>query len=375
MAADRKRSFEMPVYDNFELSDFEEISVISQKENNITNKVSYVKNKNDQKIYIAKQMDLCGEDVMSCILACQEEQDEKRIPGIPQIVCLKKEGDTLLLVEEFINSPTLAECIELYDISDREFAHILSMVCRIISPLHHAKTPIIHRDIKPDNILLDWKTFKESGGSKGVYVIDFNAAKIYHRDKSRDTRLMGTPNYAAPEQFGFAASDMRTDVYGVGAILKKFVADREINDGLEEIAAKATKLSPDDRYQSMDELETALLCYVTDEKKRGIPGFRTKNPAHMICAILGYAFCIYVAWLTCVKDGSLAENIAIKICTFIILISYIFLATDYRNIWSHRKYIRGEKRWIKIIAAIVYCVCIPVFWISLFALVVTILGI
>ena len=71
--------------------------------------------------------------------------------------------------------------------------------------------PIIHRDITPFNILIT--------SSLDVSLIDFNASKQFKKNKKKDTLLMGTQNYAAPEQFGFFQSDARTDIYALANLL------------------------------------------------------------------------------------------------------------------------------------------------------------
>ena len=56
-----------------------------------------------------------------------------------------------------------------------------------------------------------------------LYLIDFDAAKTYNPNKTKDTVLMGTVDYAAPEQYGFLQSDQRTDIYSIGILMNKML--------------------------------------------------------------------------------------------------------------------------------------------------------
>ena len=84
-------------------------------------------------------------------------------------------------------------------------------ICRLLETLHTQQPPIIHRDIKPENILL------LPDGRVGL--IDFGIARQYKSGQDTDTRRMGTRSTAAPEQYGFAQTDHRTDLYALGMTL------------------------------------------------------------------------------------------------------------------------------------------------------------
>lgn len=84
-------------------------------------------------------------------------------------------------------------------------------VCKVVQILHEKfDPPIIHRDIKPDNVI---------AVSDGVVLIDFGAARIYDSEKDHDTHPYATRAYAPPEQFGYAQTDRKSDIYSLGMLL------------------------------------------------------------------------------------------------------------------------------------------------------------
>jgi serine/threonine protein kinase len=94
----------------------------------------------------------------------------------------------------------------------------------------HAQTPsIIFRDVKPANIM------RTRRGR--LYLIDFGIARRFNPDKKRDTGALGSPGYAAPEQYGRAQSTEKTDIYGLGVTLEHLLTGKEPLD-----AASATPL-------------------------------------------------------------------------------------------------------------------------------------
>lgn len=94
----------------------------------------------------------------------------------------------------------------------------LPFVIRIMAPivdainyLHTQNPPIIHRDIKPPNIIVPLH-------SADALLVDFGLAKEDENDKTTNVFRYGTPGYAAPEQYG-QGTDIRTDVYGLAATI------------------------------------------------------------------------------------------------------------------------------------------------------------
>ena len=112
----------------------------------------------------------------------------------------------------------------------RETAEAGLSFCAILGKLHGSDPPLIYRDFKPANILIR---------RDGSYVlIDYGACRIFKTEASRDTKMLGTEGYAAPEQYGgWEQSDVRTDIYGIGAVLHHMLSGRHpLETGLGSVA-------------------------------------------------------------------------------------------------------------------------------------------
>ena len=115
---------------------------------------------------------------------------------------------------------------------------------------------IVHRDIKPDNIIIC--------DDNNVKIIDFDISKIYKSNQRSDTQTLGTVGFAAPEQFGMQQSDARTDLYSLAVLLNVLLTGEHPsvkmceNKKLLKIIKKSLSINPSDRYSSAEEMFKAL---------------------------------------------------------------------------------------------------------------------
>jgi len=121
------------------------------------------------------------------------------------------------VIEEFVSGVTLQQSINQgKSFSEEELELLFKEIAQILIPLH--KQLIIHRDIKPDNIML-----AESGQ---LFLIDFGAARSFeYNSKASDTLLLGTKEFAAPEQYGVCPTDARTDIYTLGKVIRNLLPE------------------------------------------------------------------------------------------------------------------------------------------------------
>ena len=176
-------------------------------------------------------------------------------PAAPEILeCIETESG-LTVIEEYIEGETLEELLGEGRFSAERAAGIILDLCSALLPLHSAEPPIICRDLKAENVMID-----KAGA---VRIVDFDIARTWQPGKTRDTRLLGTREYAAPEQFGFRQTDARTDIYALGVLLnylmlRKFPAEESLSGTWGEIVGKCTRMDPEQRYQNVGELAEAL---------------------------------------------------------------------------------------------------------------------
>ncbi|MDO4547068.1 MAG: protein kinase [Clostridia bacterium] len=129
----------------------------------------------------------------------------------------------------------------------------------ILDVLHRQDPPIIHRDIKPQNIIV--------GDDYGIVLIDFGISRRYSPERSSDTAYMGTRGFAPPEQYGFSQTDARADIYATGVLLLWLLTGNidprtDINQvkdkRLKRVIRKMTAFAPEKRYKGAIEAKKDL---------------------------------------------------------------------------------------------------------------------
>ena len=175
-------------------------------------------------------------------------------PNIPQIFDVIPEQNGCIVLEEFIDGVTVADILDGNTYHEQGAKAVISQVCDALKILHSMH--IIHRDIKPENIMI------RTDGT--VLLIDFDAARFYKPYRSEDTKFVGTVGYAAPEQFGMAQSDPRTDIFALGILLNIMLTgehpSKVLYQGrLRKVIEKCIQVNPQKRYQTAMELKQSLV--------------------------------------------------------------------------------------------------------------------
>lgn len=165
-------------------------------------------------------------------------------PYLPQILQVEQHQDGITLLEEYIDGANLAEI----KLPEKQIVALMEELCEVLVFLHgHG---ILHRDIKPSNLLL--------APDGHIRLIDFDAAREEKPSADSDTRLLGTKGYAPPEQYGFAQTDARADIYAVGVTMKQLSGKRAEKRPYRHILRKCTEFAPKRRYQTAGALLRAL---------------------------------------------------------------------------------------------------------------------
>ncbi|MCL2499882.1 MAG: serine/threonine protein kinase [Defluviitaleaceae bacterium] len=230
-------------------------------------------------------MELAGYTVIEKLAACDDKtlyliKDERGIPyvlkvfakaykfplyenlaklahiNMPRILEAVPLEDSFYIIEEYIEGKTLKEILaDTGALGKGEALHILYQLCDALAYLHSQPTPIIHRDITPANVI------RMRDGR--VKLLDFDIAREYKKDEVRDTEVVGTKPYAPPEQYGFAQSDHRADVYALGVLLTVLLTNtydpRRITDThLKRVALRCTAIDANKRYRNVKQLKKRL---------------------------------------------------------------------------------------------------------------------
>jgi len=141
-------------------------------------------------------------------------------PNLPVIEDYFPYGSQYCIVQEYIEGESLDEHVKHRLPSEADVLGWAITICDVLQFLH--KNDIIFRDLKPGNLILT-----KTGTIK---VIDFGIARYYKHGKAVDTELLGTPGYAAPETYGRAQSDPRSDIYSLGATMHHLLSGVDPQD-------------------------------------------------------------------------------------------------------------------------------------------------
>ena len=174
-------------------------------------------------------------------------------PHIPQIYAVEEQESELFVAEEYVDGESLSEHLQKNLLSDEQKLNYALQLCEAVGFLHAQNPSVIHRDIKPSNILIT--------GKGELKLIDFDASRYYKEaPSSSDTRLLGTVEYAPPEQFGYSQTDVRSDIYSMGVVFHEMrpTENKRLAEQWEKIAEKCTSFDPKNRYQSVAELKREL---------------------------------------------------------------------------------------------------------------------
>lgn len=191
-----------------------------------------------------------------------------------------KDGDTYYIVMEYLRGTDLKSGVRSHGALDpKKVAQIGSQICGALSVAH--KHEIIHRDIKPQNIMV-----LPDGNIK---VMDFGIARAKNSHLTQDNNVLGTAHYVSPEQTRGQDLGATSDIYSLGVVMYECATGRvpfdgddaisvalkqvnelpippsQVNPGvdpaLERIILKCMEKDPANRFQTADELRQVLNAY------------------------------------------------------------------------------------------------------------------
>jgi len=210
-------------------------------------------------------------------------------PFICPVLDFGQQGETVYIVMPFLSGGSLADRVQ----RERNVAPAITAAAaaQVAVALEHAHVRgVVHRDVKPDNILFD-----DEGNA---FITDFGIATArFHGRLTASGRAMGTPHYMSPEQAMGKLVDGRSDLYALGVVMYEALVgfppfdgadafsvgykhvhekpvelleiDSRLPQGLTSIVMRCLEKSPDERYERGTELADALLGYLSNSADSG----------------------------------------------------------------------------------------------------------
>jgi serine/threonine protein kinase len=208
-------------------------------------------------------------------------------PRLPKVTDYFIVEPRFYLIMEYIQGDNLQKHLAAFE-EKPDFDSALQWsieIAEVLAYLHGQKPPIIFRDIKPANIMVD-----KTGGIK---LIDFGIARRFQEGATKDTLLYGSPGYSPPEQYGKTQTDPRSDIYAFGATMHQLFSGRDpitspfrfpplrslvpaAPPALENLIAKCVEMDIDHRPSSSEAIWKELLA-IQQNLKQPDHIFATEN--------------------------------------------------------------------------------------------------
>ena len=204
-------------------------------------------------------------------------------PQLPRPLAYLQWEGTEYLVREYVEGISLAERVDAQGpLTPGQVREVTMSLCQVLDHLHRQDPPVICRDIKPQNVVMDT--------SGCCYLIDLGAARRYRAEQREDTVFLGTRITAPPEQFGYQQTDQRSDVYSLGMLMRFLLSGsydplpgRVGQGGLIRVIRRCTAFAPQNRYPSVRAVCRAL-------KYRWLPW----AAAGTACAVCAALLCVFL---------------------------------------------------------------------------------
>jgi serine/threonine protein kinase len=191
-------------------------------------------------------------------------------PHIVTIFDFGQRDGVFFFFMEYVDGCSLRQLMEGGKFTPPEALAIVPQICEALQYAHNKG--VVHRDIKPDNILMD--------RDGEVKIADFGLAKLVGLGAARSTgeAVMGTPKYMAPEQISHPDEvDHRADIYALGVMFYQMLTGEypgevcippsrmvQVDVRLDEIVLRALERTPQLRFQSATEMQTQIQTVAHD---------------------------------------------------------------------------------------------------------------
>lgn len=328
--------------------------------------------KNTKKLIIEKNIKKpCNTDIYKQLMAYPH-------PGLSNIIKVTNSENEIKIIENYVEGETLDKVINEGILNKNLIMKVMIQLCDAVNHLHHLDPPIIHRDLKPENII-----YYEGK----VTIIDFDISRNYLEDKQKDTHVLGSLGFAAPEQFGFKQCDQRADIYALGVILNVMCTGNHPNENLVEgsfkkIVEKCIEIDPNNRYQNCTEFKKEFESEfrlqpinTTTLFKLNIPGFRSGKILNMVIAVFGYLMILVLTTnMTMESPGPPIELFLMKCSIFVGLLLWVAIFTNYGNLYTKFNFIHPRSLLGNVVFKFLISFALLFISVSFFAVIFLIIG-
>lgn len=223
-------------------------------------------------------------------------------PTIVQILDHFEEDDQYYIVMEYIEGSNLHEVLTQHrqePFTEEEVLTWAIEICDVLAYLHGLDPPIIYRDLKPSNIMLDSKD--------RLKLIDFGIARKFDEDGKEVTKVVSA-GYSPPEQYWGQASPA-SDIYALGATMQFLLTGKDpealhrsspamlnsdVSDITDAIVQKATAQDPLERYEHIDQLMHD--CQQALALKQNVPTSRNRIGEYSFYAVILAVAAAFFFW-------------------------------------------------------------------------------
>ena len=261
----------------------------------------------------------------------------------------EKDGMQFVL-EEYLTGKTLDEYFREGGISEDAAIDILGQICDGVHFLHSADPPIVHKDLKMMNVMID--------RAGCVKIIDFDISRIYREGAARDTYQFGTEPFASPEHYGFGQTNVKSDQYAIGQMMREMGLE---HGHLAKVIAKATQVDWNNRYKDIMSMKQDIMK--KDFQYFPLPGFRTHMLWKEILAVLGYIAIPWFSFYIKIEGERTAnELLAYRVVVFLMLVTEVDLFTKWSPIFSGMTFLYDKNILLRIIYHALVVVAVFAVW-------------
>ena len=198
----------MDYFTEYKLSKYKEIEPLSDKGTTVL-------------VYDTVERELLVKKVVNAeIYKIYKKINDIECDYMPKIIDTIKVEDEYIIIEEFIKGDSVDYLVKQKGaFSEEKAVSYIIDIGEALKQIHSRN--IVHRDVTPNNVIID--------KNDRAILLDLDIARIEYKNESRDTTLLGTAGFASPEQYGFAETDTRGDIFSMG-MLSYFYADLQSGD-------------------------------------------------------------------------------------------------------------------------------------------------